>query len=51
MDIGMSDVPSGLPLVSLSELDQRAALLRRVDDKYAVEVKRFRELTTGSGND
>jgi hypothetical protein len=30
--------------VSLKELDERAALLRRVDNKYAVERERFEEL-------
>jgi VTC domain len=30
--------------VSLEELDERAALLRRVDNKYAVERERFEEL-------
>ena len=30
--------------VSLDELDERAALLRRVDNKYAVERERFEEL-------
>jgi hypothetical protein len=30
--------------VALEELDERAALLRRVDNKYAVERKRFAEL-------
>jgi VTC domain-containing protein len=44
VDEAVDDLLGGFAPASLSELDQRAALLRRVDHKYAVDVDRFREL-------
>ena len=38
------DLVADFDPVSLKELDERAALLRRVDNKYAVERERFEEL-------
>ena len=40
------ELVDGFDPVSLDELDERAALLRRVDNKYAVEQERFEELLT-----
>jgi VTC domain len=51
----MSDELSALlerfPAVSLAELDERAALLRRVDNKYAIERGSFLELARTLGTD
>ena len=44
MDDAITELLGGFAPVSLDELDQRAALLRRVDHKYAVDLDRFREL-------
>lgn len=35
---------AGFEGLSLAQLDERAALLRRVDTKYAVELEQFAEL-------
>lgn len=40
----MHELVEGFDPVTLKELDERAALLRRVDNKYAVERDRFAEL-------
>jgi hypothetical protein len=40
----VEEAVAGFDVVSLAELDERAALLRRVDNKYAVERSRFLEL-------
>lgn len=44
MTAALSDRIGGFDGVSLAELDERAALLRRVDTKYAVPWERFLEL-------
>ena len=41
---GVKDLLAGFEPVSLEELDQRAALLRRIDNKYAVPWKSLEEL-------
>jgi hypothetical protein len=38
------ELVAGFDPISLEELDERAALLRRVDNKYAVEQERFAKL-------
>jgi len=40
----LTEVVAGLRAVSLEELDERASLLRRVDNKYAVPRRAFLEL-------
>ena len=40
----MHELVDGFDPVTLEELDERAALLRRVDNKYGVERARFEEL-------
>ncbi|MFL5863427.1 MAG: polyphosphate polymerase domain-containing protein [Solirubrobacteraceae bacterium] len=44
MTDGLDDLLSGFAPVSLDQLDQRAALLRRVDRKYSIDADRFGEL-------
>ena len=51
LDDQLTDLLDAFDPVSLEELDQRAALLRRVDHKYAVSLERLRELARGLQSD